>query len=317
MVFCYHSLEQIKNVKRVLKYFQVISGLKVNLQKSSLYGIEVDENLVKIWAKVIFYKSVNKVRKVRTFGSWVDGVWVWNIQLHRSLFDWEFEQWNNLLLAISDFSLARNDIVFNKKVFDLVQTICLIKYRVAAWLKAKWTNLKTLFEDIFRFLNLVVAPVQFKKPRIATNWSPPFKGFVKFNVDGSTIGKPGLAGIGGVLCDEFGVRLLVFSKAIRISDSNEAEFIAINEAFSMFVSSPWSKVYGLIVDSDSQVAVKWFNCHDSMPWKLRKFCSFIDSLKGAVIRWKVQLVYRESNDIADGLAKAGVYRTDNLTVYLG
>ncbi|XVF28552.1 hypothetical protein REPUB_Repub15cG0039600 [Reevesia pubescens] len=158
--------------------------------------------------------------------------------------------------------------------------------------------------------------MQFKNPRAITNWSPPPKGFVKFNVDGSTINKPGLAGIGGVLHDEIGVRLLVFSKAIGIEDSNEVEFITIKEAFSVFVSLPWSKVYGLIVDSDSQVTVKWFNCHDSMPWKLKNFFPLIDSLKGAVIRWKVQHVFRESNDITDGLAKAGVFRTENLLVYL-
>ncbi|XVF24309.1 hypothetical protein REPUB_Repub13aG0116700 [Reevesia pubescens] len=125
----------------------------------------------------------------------------------------------------------------------------------------------------------------------------------------SAIEKPGLAGIGGVLRDEMGVRLLVFSKAIGIADSNEAEFIAIKKAFSVFVSSPWSKVYGLIVDSDSQADVKWFNYNGTMPWKLKKFCPFIDSLKGAVISWQVHHIFRESNDIADGLAKACVFRT--------
>ncbi|XVF66494.1 hypothetical protein PTKIN_Ptkin10aG0040200 [Pterospermum kingtungense] len=36
-------------------------------------------------------------------------------------------------------------------------------------------------------------------------WKEPPQGYVKFNVDGSTIGKPGPAGIRGILRDHQGV----------------------------------------------------------------------------------------------------------------
>ena len=42
-----------------------------------------------------------------------------------------------------------------------------------------------------------------KKIRVVLQWSKPLTSFLKFNIDGSTIGKPGPAGIGGVLRDDF------------------------------------------------------------------------------------------------------------------
>ncbi|XVF74827.1 hypothetical protein PTKIN_Ptkin13bG0142100 [Pterospermum kingtungense] len=71
-------------------------------------------------------------------------------------------------------------------------------------------------------------------PRPVLLWSKPEAGFVKFNVDGSSIGKPGLAGIGGILRDHEGMELIRFSKHIGIHDSNEAELMAVRGTMSMF-----------------------------------------------------------------------------------
>ena len=59
--------------------------------------------------------------------------------------------------------------------------------------------------------------------------SPP-RGLLKFNVDGATRDKPGLAGIGGVLRNDKDEVLLLFSKSVGIRDSNEVEVLAILEA---------------------------------------------------------------------------------------
>ncbi|XVF37032.1 hypothetical protein REPUB_Repub19eG0110700 [Reevesia pubescens] len=137
-----------------------------------------------------------------------------------------------------------------------------------------------------------------------------------FNVDGSTVGKPDPAGIEGVLRNCGGERLLIFSKSIGLADSNLAEFLAIKEALAIFVSSKWSRSFGLIIESDSLNVVIWFNDSKLLPWRLRKLCSSIDSLKSLVIDWKVIHVLREANDVADGLAKAGVSRTFDMVLPL-
>ncbi|MCH93148.1 N-terminal acetyltransferase complex ARD1 subunit-like protein [Trifolium medium] len=49
----------------------------------------------------------------------------------------------------------------------------------------------------------------------------------KWNVDGSSKGKPGAAGIGGVLRNDRGDIVAQFAASIGVRDSNEAEFLAI------------------------------------------------------------------------------------------
>ncbi|XVF28494.1 hypothetical protein REPUB_Repub15cG0033900 [Reevesia pubescens] len=119
-------------------------------------------------------------------------------------------------------------------------------------------------------------------------WVPHPQGFLKFNVDGSALGKPSLAGIGGVLRND--------------------------KAFSIFASSKWLSSYGVIIESDSMNVVNWFNNRALMPWKLKRHRAAIDSLLEVVLIWKVQHVLREANKLADSLARAGVHGRDNLRI---
>ena len=62
-------------------------------------------------------------------------------------------------------------------------------------------------------------------------------GVLKFNADGAAKGKPDLAAIGGVLRNQKGEVLFMFSKDAGIKDSNEAEVLAILEALRIFHTS--------------------------------------------------------------------------------
>lgn len=62
-----------------------------------------------------------------------------------------------------------------------------------------------------------------RKVRSVVHWTPPPFGALKFNVDGAAIEKPGLAGIGGVLCYHKGEVIVMFSKYAGSKESNEAE----------------------------------------------------------------------------------------------
>lgn len=60
---------------------------------------------------------------------------------------------------------------------------------------------------------------------------------LKFNVDGAARGKPGLAGVGQILCNSNGVVFIMFLKHMGYMDSNEAEVVAILEAIQIYNSS--------------------------------------------------------------------------------
>ncbi|XVE62525.1 hypothetical protein DITRI_Ditri06bG0124600 [Diplodiscus trichospermus] len=53
---------------------------------------------------------------------------------------------------------------------------------------------------------------------------PPM-GMLKFNVDGASLGKPGPVGIGAILRDHLERQRIIFSKDVRVVDSNIAEYL--------------------------------------------------------------------------------------------
>ncbi|KAK8683317.1 hypothetical protein V6N13_039381 [Hibiscus sabdariffa] len=117
---------QIRNVIRILKGFKVVSGLKLNLFKSKIIGINVEDTLVNQWAALLH--SLNKDGVIASFGEFVEGVWQWNIALRRRLFDWELASWNSFWDLISYYKLkadfpdsvrwtARSNGVFSFKSF--------------------------------------------------------------------------------------------------------------------------------------------------------------------------------------------------------
>lgn len=68
-----------------------------------------------------------------------------------------------------------------------------------------------------------------KTPK-AVSWVPPRDNELKFNMDGAAGGKPEMADIGRVLCNNCRVVLAMFSKHVGILESNEVEVLVILEA---------------------------------------------------------------------------------------
>ncbi|OMO62830.1 reverse transcriptase [Corchorus capsularis] len=204
--------------------------------------------------------------------------------------------------------LTRNDMVFNNKHFDALQLFDLIKLRLSWWVKAAWPDSNLSFENLFRFPDVaVVKHNKAKVPRCLT-WERPTSGFLKFNVDGASKGKPGPAGIGGILRDENGRVCMEFSKSTGIMELNEDKVCAIREGLLVFCASRWVESHGLIVESDSSIAVKWVENPDESPWRLRKWINHICLLKRNFSSFKVCHIFREANHDADVLAKEGIDR---------
>ncbi|KAK8683589.1 hypothetical protein V6N13_039645 [Hibiscus sabdariffa] len=87
-------------------------------------------------------------------------------------------------------------------------------------------------------------------------WIPPPLDFLKFNVDGAC-SHEGKCGVGGVLRDANGSKLMEFLLSIGFGSPLLAEILAIKLAVERFVNSPWVNRSRLVVESDSKTTVDW------------------------------------------------------------
>ncbi|KAK2659187.1 hypothetical protein Ddye_005720 [Dipteronia dyeriana] len=97
---------------------------------------------------------------------------------------------------------SRNQDVFSDKETNVWKAIDMVKFRVAWWFKHHSKGSKeTLTDMLLNIKELCVDGKPIKKIRRA-DWIPPNSN-LKFNVDGSVLGNPDPARIGGVLrnCD--------------------------------------------------------------------------------------------------------------------
>ena len=210
--------------------------------------------------------------------------------------------------------LLRNDMAFNGKVFDLEQFIDTFKIRLASWFKAKWPKSLHTISEIVNFSKDVQAPKVSKTSKRTLVWKTPPPNFLKFNVDGSARGKPGLAGIGGALRDCKTAIKAVFSKSIGVADSNLAELLAVREALKVFTSTRWASTHRLIIESDSTNVVKWMLNPSGVPWSMKRHMAHIELYKLQLLSCDCIFIPREGNVMADTLAKSGVFRIHDLTV---
>lgn len=72
------------------------------------------------------------------------------------------------------------------------------------------------------------------KIRKSVLWSCPSLGMFKFNVDSAVRGKPGPAGIGGVLRNSKSEALFMFFKFVGVCGPNKAKVLTILEALRCF-----------------------------------------------------------------------------------
>ena len=132
-----------------------------------------------------------------------------------------------------------------------------------------------------------------------------------FNVDGSSLGNPGMAGIGGVLRDADGKVRCVFSECIGFLDSYAAELHAILKAILLCETSSFVSGRNVEIVSDCKVVVDWIN---SDGFGNINLVNFIYDIRGSLQRQgNVAVVFagRASNFFADKLAKMGATGAEN------
>ncbi|KAE8713997.1 Zinc finger FYVE domain-containing protein 26 isoform 2 [Hibiscus syriacus] len=95
----------------------------------------------------------------------------------------------------------RNDIVFEKGSLDKVKLFFLVRYRVASWFLAKYSNISIPLDCLVGELTLADQHrIPSRSVLSESKWCPP-PGFLKLNVDGAVNFDWRCSGIGGVLRD--------------------------------------------------------------------------------------------------------------------
>lgn len=52
LIFGNNNLEELREIKRIFIFFQVISGLKINFDKSMIYGIKIQDSFLLSYAEI-------------------------------------------------------------------------------------------------------------------------------------------------------------------------------------------------------------------------------------------------------------------------
>ncbi|PWA52720.1 reverse transcriptase [Artemisia annua] len=124
-----------------------------------------------------------------------------------------------------------------------------------------------------------------------------------------------LLNIGGLLRNNCGFVLALFSIPLGVLDSNVAEVMAIKEACRMVNEKLDLSSYGIIVESDSLNAVSWIRRPFERPWRLLSHFQEIDLFLSTNGNRSIAHIKREGNCDADKLAKEGVLRSVPLSIW--
>ncbi|KAK8579166.1 hypothetical protein V6N12_069495 [Hibiscus sabdariffa] len=236
--------------------------------------------------------------------------WVWDIPLRRSLFDWELDQWNDLIDYLGNFRSSSfdndwNDQVFQGKEIDWVQLELLVRVRLATWFKAKFPgrdiSLENLISDPLLASSLCI-PVRNQMKFL--KWSPPPSSFLKLNVNGDVSRFSSRGGIGGLLRDEGGKVLFESSEGYGNSQVAWMELLAMKTGIHKFLSSEWASSHRLIIEPDCKVLNNWVLGSEEPPIYSRLVLELSDLIKcnGFLCR----IVPPVCNVEADSLAKSGI-----------
>ena len=198
---------------------------------------------------------------------------------------------------------VRNHKVFENKHPCLAEAQDLVRFRVAWWFKSLGNNVTDSVTALM--LNIKGCCVESKrlKKTVIKYWIPPQMNSFKFNVDGSA--RVGQAANGGVLRDQNGKIICIFSANVGNRDALTAEILAIQRATELCASNSalWGKDITFV--SDSNVAVSWINGEGIGSYEHVNLIFGIRSNLNSIGQARVVFNHRFSNSVADILAKRG------------
>ena len=137
-------------------------------------------------------------------------------------------------------------------------------------------------------------------------WVSPPLGWFKLNTDGSSLGNPGLAGGGGIIRNHVGDWVGGFSRAIGVITSIQAELRALKDGLKLAIDLG---ILNVEIKMDSLVAVELVK---SITTPNAFLSTIVADCRFLIERFELcslKHIFRETNDCANLLAKAGCDQT--------
>ena len=315
-IFCWMAIINRINTRCMLVRRGILSSSKSNCPICLVEAESVDHILLQchkhwlIWSKIIKWWGLVWCCPKSFSDLWSQ----WTSMVHGHF---QRKAWLMLFFSVAwSLWLLRNDLIFQQKTPDYDSIFFLIITRLCLWLKAIHSDFPYSSSDLIRSADGLFRWSNAHSFRIHNMWSPSMINSLKWNVDGSSLGKPGPSGIGGVLRNHHGHLLGMFSVPVGILDSNIAELRAIVKAIELSASNCLFHHQHLIIESDSVNAISWMNKPHNRPWKHHNLFSSVNRLKAYFGSITFSHIFRESNCMADCMAKQGVQRSSDFVAWL-
>ncbi|GAU26383.1 hypothetical protein TSUD_221100 [Trifolium subterraneum] len=211
-----------------------------------------------------------------------------------------------LVAVINIFNViwfCRNQSRFNDRPTYLGTAINLIISGVS--LSGNNNNL-TVNSSIYEFVILKAFNVQIKNVHNLVIkevlWQPPCFNWVKCNIDGSSLGNPGLSSCGGLFRNCSATFLGAFAYNLGISNSLVAELNGAMFAIELSVQKGWLNLW---LETDSMLVVSAFKNPHVIPWQIKTRWHNCIHLTHS-LNFVISHIYRECNSCADKLANLGL-----------
>lgn len=239
----------------------------------------------------------------------------------------ENQQVNNIWKALPGFITwtiwkERNRRIFQNEYrntehsrITLTQNICqliLIKCKADPTIQASVEHQRIL--NAFNLYNEQCQDSHTVQENISTapkGWTQPPEGFMKLNFDGASRGNPGPTGIGGIIRNQAGKIIHIYSKALGEGTNNEIEFAAMEKGIKILQRK---QAGNAVIEGDSEIAIAVARkIYEGTPaskvtkhWRLAMVTESIGKLLGGMKGLIFQAIRRNANSIADHLANYGI-----------
>ncbi|GLT96253.1 hypothetical protein SLE2022_138940 [Rubroshorea leprosula] len=142
-------------------------------------------------------------------------------------------------------------------------------------------------------------------------WDPPPPEWIKLNTDGSVIGNPVLGGCGGVFRDSQGQWVLGFTRNIGFTTALAAKLWAIKDGLQLAFNLHFNHI---IIETDCYVAFQLISTTPNPHHPLGTLILDCRALLNKIPHARLRHVFRESNMVADTMAKRGAQSSSNFTI---
>ncbi|KAK3218153.1 hypothetical protein Dsin_012123 [Dipteronia sinensis] len=225
--------------------WQVLKGKIMVYEVLNRYGFNSAQSM----DCSLCHSEVESINHLFLHCHWTWGIWqkcmkMWEVSYYpnASVVDWFIswstlcpiskhgKVWNSIFFAVIwTVWESRNWVIFKDKIIDMDQAFDMIKFRMVWWFQYLGRGSRESVTLLLQDIKERCVETHGTKKAAHEVWTTPLLGSLKFNVDGSVRGYPSMAGICGVLRNNNGKVLCIFSKWIGIQDSNTAEILAIRK----------------------------------------------------------------------------------------